>query len=304
MTTGEVARVRACFVVNPAAGRGKGRTTWQTIAALAADHGATVHFTERPGHAVDLARRAADGGYDRVLAVGGDGTINEVANGLFGTGVALGLIPSGTGNDLCRALAVPRTPLDAAKLALTGAPRPIDVGEIEASRYFVNVAGVGFDAEVARATNAYPKYLGGTVPYILGILKTLWRFSPVPMEIDVDGRSYDRKVLLLAVGNAQAYGGGMRILPEAVVDDGLLDICIGGDVGRMEILGLVPKLYSGRHVGHPKVEFARGRRVSIRSSIPVAVHADGDVIGELPKTFIIHPGALPVITGELSGPRN
>lgn len=292
-----MARVRACFVVNPAAGRGKARRTWQAIAPLAADHGATVHFTEGPGHGTDLARRAADAGYDRVVAVGGDGTVSEVVNGLMGTGSALGIIPSGTGNDLCRTLRIPFRAADAAEHALSGATRPIDVGEIEGGRYFINIAGVGFDAEVSRAVNAFPKYLGGTVPYVLGILKTLWRFHPAPMEIDVDGQRYDRKVFLMAVGIAQVYGGGMRMLPDASIDDGLLDICIGGDLGRAEILKLVPKLYSAGHVGHPKIEFARGKRVTVRSPVPVAVHADGDLIGELPKTFLIHPGALSVVSG-------
>lgn len=299
-----MARVRACFVVNPAAGRGKARTTWAGIAPLAAQYGATVQFTERPGHATDLARRAADAGCERVVAVGGDGTISEVANGLIGTGAALAVIPSGTGNDLCRTLNIPRNGVEAAQLALTGDTRAIDVGEVAGGRYFVNIVGVGFDAEVTRATNAFPKYLGGTVPYILGILKTLWRYSPTPMEIDVDGRRYDRKVLLMAVGVAQSYGGGMRILPDAILDDGLFDVCISGDVGRMEVLGLVPKLYSGGHVGHPKVEFARGTQISIRSSVPVAVHADGDVIGELPQTFSIHPGALQVVSGVQPGLRS
>lgn len=293
----EAVPVSSCCIVNPIAGKGKAKAVWSAIAPYAQSLGAQVCFTKGPGDATELARSLAAAGAERVVAIGGDGTVSEVVNGLMGSGACLGVIPGGTGNDFCRVVGIPFAPLPAAQLALTGAAAPMDIGQIEGGRYFFNVAGIGFDAEVARAVNSYPKYLGGTIPYLLGILKTLWRYRPAPMEIEVDGRVYQRKVFLLAVGIAQAYGGGMRVLPDAKVDDGLLDVVIAGDVGRMEVLRLVPKLYKAGHVGHPKVEFTRGRHIRITSPQLVAMHLDGDVVGTLPASFLIHPGALGVITG-------
>lgn len=288
-------------MINPTAGRGSARRVWEQIKDSLDRWGKwEAALTAGPGQAEELARTAAARGFNRVVAVGGDGTLSEVVNGLVGTPVGLGLIPAGTGNDFARVVEIPFHPLRAAELALTRPPRPMDLGYLETTArrtYFLNVAGLGFDAEVAKAVNAFPKYLGGTIPYLLGILKTLWRYTPAPVELEADGRRLDRKVLLAAVGIARAYGGGMLVLPSARLDDGEFDVCIAGEIGRAACLGLVPKLYRGGHVGHPKVEFLRCRELRVQSARPVAVHADGEVVGQLPATFRVHPGALQVIVG-------
>lgn len=284
------------FIVNPTAGRGRGRRLWESFASTLSVFGeSTVWYSERPGHATELARAAADAGYQRVGAVGGDGTLAEVVNGLVGTDTALGIVPGGTGNDFVRGLGVPLEMKSAAELLFTGETRKVDLGKIESGPYFINVAGVGFDAEVARTVNSYPKYLGGTIPYLAGIATTLWRYKPYPVEIELDGTVLRRDIFLVAIGNASSYGGGMKICPDAKIDDGLFSVCIGSDIGRLEVLRLVPSIYSGGHVGHPKVEILTAKHIEIRSPHPVPGMADGELVGAVPLAYDILPGALDLV---------
>jgi diacylglycerol kinase (ATP) len=295
--------VRALIVVNPVAGKGRARRAWQRLeralgGTAAREWQATV--TRGPGHARELARSAAMGGCERVIAVGGDGTICEVANGLAQTDTALGIIPAGTGNDCARTLDIPSDPADALELALTGQPRTIDLGEIETDRgrsYFVNVAGFGFDAEVAWRVSAFPRLVGGTLPYVLGVLRTLGQLRSPRMRIGLDGQSVDGNVLLVAVANGASYGGGMRVAPEAVPDDGLFDVCVIGEISRLGVLRLVPAMYSGGHRSHPAVTFFRCRELRAQSDDGVRCQADGELVGGLPARFRIHPGGLRCVTG-------
>jgi diacylglycerol kinase (ATP) len=209
-------------------------------------------------------------------------------------------VPAGTGNDSSRNLGIPSEPIAAARLALSGPIRPIDLGEIETtqgSSYFVNVAGFGFDAEVSTRVNALPKFVGGTVPYVLGVLQTLWQFRAPSMRITVGERTIERRVFLVAVANCASYGGGMRIAPDAVPDDGLFDVCLVGDLSRLAVLRLVPKMYSGGHRTHPAVELLRCRAVHAQANVRVRCQADGELVGDLPATFTIHAGGLRCVTG-------
>jgi diacylglycerol kinase (ATP) len=285
--------LRVCYIMNPTAGNGRAKRLWEKLAPQAAARGEfAVYQTTAKGEAVQLARQAADRGFECVVAVGGDGTLSEVANGLFGTTARLGLIPAGTGNDFARAVGLFGHPTAALRHIYEGTPHSIDLVQIKGGPVFINVAGVGFDAEVARRVNAYPKFMGGTIPYLWGVLGTLLRYRPVPLEIELDGTSLHRSIFLTALGNAQAYGGGMRITPDAKVDDGWLDICIGAPITLAELGRLLPKIYQGAHVGHPKVEFHRARHVELRSSQGAVLHADGEVLGGLPLTVDLLPGAI------------
>ena len=288
--------MRVCYVVNPAAGRGRTGKLWPLLGQRLKEEGHEfdVLYTGHPREATELARRAAREGYDRVAAVGGDGTACEVGEGLVGTDAALVVVPSGTGNDLRKPLRVPEDPLAAARLAFVGAPRPIDVGQVGA-RYFLNVAGVGFDAEVAREVNRLPKYFGGTIPYLWGVAKKLTSHRSVPMRIVADGRVLEERVYLLALGNGQWYGAGMKITPDAVIDDGLFDVVYAVDFNAWDAILTVPKVYSGAHLGHPKLRQLRARRVEITADQPVAYHIDGEEQGYLPATFVIIPRALQVV---------
>jgi YegS/Rv2252/BmrU family lipid kinase len=257
-----------------------------------------------PGHARELAQAAAREGYQRVVAIGGDGTVSEVANGLAHTPVALGIIPAGTGNDVARNLGIPSDPAAAAALASTGRARPVDLCQVttrDSTTYFVNVAGFGFDAEAAARVDRLPRLVGGTLPYIVGTLQTLWQYRSPDMRISIDGRSFDRRVFMVAVGNCSSYAGGMRIVPGARFDDGLLDVCLVKDLGRFELLRVVPKLYRGGHIGHPAVELYRCRALTADADARVLCHADGEPVGGSPLRFGILPAALQCVTGRAPG---
>jgi diacylglycerol kinase (ATP) len=295
--------VRSLVVVNPVAGNGSAPRVWARVGHALSTGGVAdweCVMSEGKGHARELARAAAKSGCERVVAVGGDGTVCEVANGIARTDTALAIIPTGTGNDSGRNLGIPSDPLAAARLALSGPIRTIDLGEIETpqgSTYFVNVAGFGFDAEVTTRVNAFPKLGGGTLPYVLGVLQTLGQFRSPSMRITLGDRIVERRVFLVAVANGACYGGGMRIAPDALPDDGLFDVCVVSDLSRLEVLRLIPKLYSGRHRSHPAVELLRCREVHAQSTVRVRCQADGELVGDLPASFKIHPGGLRCVTG-------
>lgn len=294
---------RVCFIVNPTAGHGRALKNWKRIEPLAAQLGEfDVKFTERPRHGEELARQAAREGYDRVICLGGDGTLNEVGNGLMGTGAALGVVPTGTGNDWVRTVGIERDPEEACRIAFQGRLMKMDVGLAHGYRHFFNVAGIGFDAEVSRRVNDYGpilKMVGGTLPSLLGIIATLFRFRGAPVRVELDGKAVNpNRMLLMAVGIARYYGGGMKILPDAVIDDGLFEVAWADNLSVPELFKLVGKIYSGDHVGHPQVMITRVRRVSASASQPVAFHLDGDVVGNLPVTFEILPRAIDVVVPE------
>lgn len=288
----------ALVVVNPAAGGGRARQVGVRLGGLWAAAGAQCVSTQAPGHAGRLARQAAERGVERVVVVGGDGTLSDVANGLMGTEVGLGVVPAGTGNDFARAIRVPTRPEQAARLALEGPARWIDLPHIrtrQRSLAFVNVAGCGFDAEVVRRTPAS----GGACTYVLGVLKTLMACRARVLRLTVDGQPLERRVVAVAVANGPRYGAGLLIAPAAVVDDGLLDVCLLGDLGRFELLRLLPGMYRGAHRGHPRVEFFRCRELRAVSIAPggVSCQADGELVGDLPATFSIQPRGLRCVTG-------
>jgi YegS/Rv2252/BmrU family lipid kinase len=292
--------VRALVIVNPVAGNGRAARVWQQVRADVDGlrHSECV-LSERVGHARELAQSAAQAGCERVVVVGGDGTMCEVASGVAHTQTAVAMIPAGTGNDCCRNLGIPSDARAAANLALDGPVRAVDLGEIftaEGSTHFVNVAGFGFDAEVAWRVNAVPKFVGGTVPYVWGVLQTLWHYNAPRMRINLDDHELEQPVYLVAVGIGACYGGGMRIVPDAIVDDGLFDVCVVGNLSRLEVLRLFPKIYSGAHRGHAAVQFFRCRDVRAESLSPARCQADGEQAGDLPASFKIHPGGLQCVT--------
>jgi YegS/Rv2252/BmrU family lipid kinase len=293
-------------IVNPVAGNGSGARIWQRVRSeVDALRAWECVMTERAGHARELAHAACSSGYERVVAFGGDGTICEVANGLAHSDAALCIVPVGTGNDTSRNLRIPDDPLTAAGLAASAAPRLLDLGQIETAHttaYFVNVAGFGFDAEVAWRVNRMPKLIGGTLPYLAGVVQTLWQFRAPRMRVSVDGKLVEGRVFLVAVANNPAYGGGMMIAPEARPDDGVFDVCLVSDLRRIEVLRLIPKLYSGGHVGHPAVTMFRGHEVTADAERAVRCQADGELVGALPARFSIQPGALRCVTGSQAMP--
>jgi len=300
---------RAKIIVNPAAGANSTHRKWPEIRSFIEKTGLSFDYqlTEGKGHAIELAKAAAGDGYRYLVAVGGDGTIHEVANGMLQVSQAaattLGVVFTGTGCDLSRSLGISHDYRQAG-LSLVGDRRKrIDVGLVEyrrdgasAQRYFLNAAGIGFDATVVEATDRLPKYFGGTLPYIVGLVRSFLGYRNKRVTLIIGDRDPEQvTVLSTVVANGRYFGGGMQVAPEARLDDGLFDILIIGDFGKLELLKVFPRVYNGTHIGYPKIRSERGSRVSIGSSERFLLHADGELLGEGPATFSLLPQALEMV---------
>jgi diacylglycerol kinase (ATP) len=291
---------RAFVVVNPAAGGHRTRRLWRTLRDHLVRLGLDFEFAETGGRgaAADLARRAVHDHWPLVVAVGGDGTVNEVVNGLTDeTGRplgALGAIVTGRGRDVCRNLRVASDPAVAARRLVEGEEVLVDLGVVEAEgrhRYFVNAAGAGFDAEVAERAQAWRG--PGTLPYLLGVAGALRGHRPVPATVYLDERpAWTGAMTAAVVANGAYYGGGMMIAPGADPTDGCLDVVVLGDLGRVELLRWLPSVYRGAHLRSPKVAMRRAHTIVIDPTRPVRVHVDGEGIGETPVRMRTCPKAL------------
>jgi diacylglycerol kinase (ATP) len=292
--------VTVVVVANPTAGRGKGAKLIPQVDALlrelAVDH--TMVVCKDGADPERLARQAVDEGADIVAALGGDGQVGLVANGLVGADGALAVIPAGTGNDFAGYLGInAKEPLSAARLVANPNRKRIDVVRVtttERERYFVNVAGAGFDSEVNEHANKVRR-LKGTAKYIYSTFVTLARFKAGRFQVTVDGDSHDLPAMMIAVGNAVSYGGGMHITPGAKADDGELEIVAIGEVSKLDFVRTFPKVFKGRHIDHPKVTVLHGKEVEMSADRPFQVYADGEPVGRLPVSFSVVPGALDVV---------
>ncbi|HLF29249.1 MAG TPA: diacylglycerol kinase family protein [Anaerolineae bacterium] len=296
-------------IVNPASGGGKTGKRWVGLDARMRAEGAqyVVAFTREPGHAEVLARDAALAGAQTVIVVGGDGTLNEVVNGLIAedkpaADVALGILPVGTASDFARALGLPRDPLAAAiYLTRQAKSQPLDVGRVDcmrggrpATRYFANIAGLGFDGEVADRVNRSGKS-GGMLTYQLALLRNLAAYRNKRVRLTIDGVTRAGVMNSVVVANARYFGGGMFIAPNAQWDDGLFDVIVLGDFGKFEVVENLPRLYRGTHLSHPKVTELHAREVRVEAQERMFLQAEGELIGEAPASFRILPKTLKVL---------
>lgn len=284
------------LVVNPTSGRGRAGRLAVAVRDRIRSLGAEVEVlaSASPDHATEIASEAA-GRHDVVAAMGGDGMVGFVANGLIGARAALGIVPTGTGNDFAANLGYPRRgALAACGIVAGGTERVVDVGRVVGGRAFVCVAGGGFDSEVNRAANRI-RLLRGTPVYVAAVLRTLAAFRPARFRVTLDEQAMELEGLFVAVGNAASYGGGMRIAPAAVLDDGLFDVCVVGAMGRAALLRQFPRLFKGTHVSHPAVTIRRAREVTIEADREFFLYADGEEVGRLPARLRVEPGALRVV---------
>jgi diacylglycerol kinase (ATP) len=297
----------AIFIVNPAAGAGKTASKWPVLQSGLRDAGLKFDcaLTEAPGHAATLAREAFLKGYELIVAVGGDGILNEVVNGICGDGgekdVTLGIISTGTGSDLIRTLGIPRSPIDACKCLLSPRKITIDIGIVEyvkggqpAKRLFVNMAGVGIDAEIVRATTQRFKKLGGKPAYFAGLLSTMLTYRNVETSIALDGAVETKKVCEVLVCNGRYGGGSMLAAPEADLSDGWFDVMAIKEMGNLELLRCFPTIYKGTHIHNSKVEMKRAKEIEIKPDTPLPLQADGELLGETPVKIRIIPQAINV----------
>jgi len=295
--------------VNPTAGAGRTAKKWPHIMGFLKSSGLRFEhdLTEARGHAIELAKAAAKKGYELVVSVGGDGTINEIVNGLYHADsikdVTLGIICTGTGADYIRTIGIPRHHEAACQRLMNPRKLVVDLGVAEyvddgqtVKRLFVNFAGLGFDAEVVKATTQRFKALGATSAYLMGLLTTFlfYRNKEVPLELD--GVADSRKVCTIIMSNGRFGGGSMLVAPQADPKDGLLDVLIIGDVSKPDLLWSLPRIYRGTHLTHPKVTMKRAREIYMRPGQPMPLQADGELLGRTPARFHVLPAALTLVT--------
>ncbi len=280
------------FIVNPIAGQGAGKIALPEIDRMARVNSLDyiIVNTEHPGHAIDLAREAAMGGLDIVVAVGGDGTSNEVLNGLMQAWnqgyrkTSMGIIGIGRGNDFAYGFGIPPGVPDGFKVIKEGTQRLMDVGcvvggDYPQGRYFGNGVGIGFDAVVGFEALKLT-HLHGFLNYIVAALRTIFLFFNAPMvRIEYEDKQITQPSLMVSIMNGRRMGGGFMMAPEAQPDDGLLDLCIAGQLSRIGILTLIPRFMKGTQATHPQIKMGRASKIhviALNGSLPA--HADGETI--------------------------
>jgi YegS/Rv2252/BmrU family lipid kinase len=301
---------KIAFVVNPHAANGAAAKRWPAIAAqaktLLGDF--DTLFTERSGHAIELARQAAAGGAELVVSVGGDGTMNEVVNGLMAPNsvavnpaTALGQICIGTGGDFRKTTGLPKEP-EAALTWLAGDKTlPLDIGRLdmfdlqdrEIVRYFVNIASFGIGGDLDARVNRTTKIFGGFASFAWGSLVSMLGYKNQPVRLRLDDVDLGERVIFtVAAANGQYFGGGMHPAPNASPYDGWFDVVIMGDIRLVERFATMPKIYKAEHIHHPKVEVRRAKKIVATSAETVLFDVDGETPGRLPATITLLPGAL------------
>jgi len=269
------------FIVNSTAGRGK---TGKKISSLVTSLNAhkidyEIELTKAPKHAAELAQNAIEKGFVNIVSVGGDGTLNEVVNGIMTSGrsteVNLGIIPEGGGNDFAGNFNLSSNIDKAVEILQKFNLRKVDVGKIE-DKYFINALGIGFDARVAVISNSI-KYLNGLPRYLIAVLKALITLKMAEAEITLDNCRFNEPFLLMAIGNGLSTGGGFLLTPEARVDDGLLDICFISKANRRRVLNLLPSAIKGKHLKEPEVVLHQTKKIEIKSEQPLPIYYDGEL---------------------------
>jgi diacylglycerol kinase (ATP) len=300
-------------IINPNAGNGKGKKDLERITGLLEREEIpfSVRFTEKKTEATDLARQAIENGYRKIISVGGDGTLNEVINGIFSQNICptneivVALIPVGTGNDWGRMFGIPLVYEGAIKVIKENKRMLHDIGIItyfnrntKLKRYFINIAGLGFEAMVVSRTNKQKdKGRSNAAIYFYNLLSSLISYRNETAVIEIDGKKSSARVFSINVGNGRYCGGGMRQTPDALPDDGLLDITVIKDMGRFEIIRNLKLLYDGTILSHHKVDGYRSTNLKVNSEAVLYAEADGESLGHTPVEFGIIPSAINIVYG-------
>lgn len=302
------------MIVNPTAGGGRAGRGWRPLSEQLTAAGWThaARLTSRPGEAAELCRSALREGATTIVAAGGDGTLNEVANGFWAPdgsntpvrpGARLGFLPLGTGSDFARSAAVTRD--NAVATLVAGKVAAIDVGRVEFRdlggqpelRYFLNVADLGLGGETALRAKSTPKLLGPLVTYLIAAIRSIIAHRPRLVTLRLDGADpIQAPISMVVVANSCWFGGGMHVVPDAVLDDGQLDVLyIAGAARGALLFNLLPRVYRGKHLGHPMVHHQRAAAVVVESDAHFPLEADGDYLGTTPAAFSVIPRGLWVI---------
>lgn len=284
------------LILNPAANQGRAAKTIPQIQGFFSkwDLKYELAITKKPKEAIALAREASKK-YEVIVAIGGDGTINEVVNGLVGRMTTMGIIPAGAGNDFSKALGLKNDLKENLEIILRGHVRKVDVGKVN-DLYFINILGTGFDALVAESMATRPKYLKGLAAYLWGLAKTLKKYRFTRLKITADGFSEEKEYLMVAAANGEFFGGGFHLTPHASIEDGLLDVLLADKMTRNYLLKNLPKVIKGTHENLPEIKIFKSNKLIIESETELLCEYDGELLrGQKKLDISILPGALKVI---------
>ncbi len=288
-------------IINPASAGGRTLALAPEITERFTSSGREhhIHISAKAGDPPIVARQMLDAGCETIVAVGGDGTINEIVSEIMSHGghAALGIIPSGSGADFVRTLQLPKDIGRALSIILERRTRQVDVGRIAFAsgeqQYFVNVAGLGFDAVVAEFA-IESRMPGSTLPYLASALRAMRVYANMDMRIESEHGVWSGRAASVLFCNAKFFGGGMKIAPMAEIDDGLLDVCILGDLTHIEMIRALPGLFKGKHVSNPKFHHFTATSIKVETQYPARVQADGELFRYTPVTIDVIPGALQI----------
>lgn len=287
------------FIINPVAGNGKGKDQIQVIhqymSVLALDY--SLKISNKIGNVTEITAWGCENGFTDIVTVGGDGTFVEAVNGVdLETDVRLGLIPSGTGNDFARVLNMPKDVASCLDIIVEGRTKLVDVGLINQQR-FINASCMGIDGEIILDTDRIKDKIKGTTAYVLSTLKALTNYKAKKVVINIDGQEMMREIILVAIGNGKYIGGGMKVTPDAEIDDGLFDICIVNKLSKAKLIMLFPSIFKGNHIAiKPTVEMYRGKEVHVEAiEDRLLINADGNIIGTTPAAASIIGNKIKII---------
>ena len=290
------------IIANPISGKGASRHLAERIGTLLSDaeFPNEVLYTTKAGDGETMAAAAVEAGRSGVLACGGDGTFHEVVNGVMsghgGREVTVGVAPSGRCNDFAAALGIPKSATGIRDLILSGRTRPVDLGVVD-GRYYATVATLGFDSTVSQyvADGRVPGFLRGTPSYLYAIFLQLFRYRDVQVDLEGDDFRYSGRVFLAATANTRQYGGNMRIAPNALPEDGKLDVCLVKSVSRCDVVMILPRVFKGGHISHPAVSIHRVTGLKIETQTPMPIWADGERVSQTPAEISVEAGALKLL---------
>jgi YegS/Rv2252/BmrU family lipid kinase len=301
-----VVKVETLVIVNPAAGGGRALRAEAGVAKLLKSrrHQADFSHSQSSEDMRQQAERAIRQGYRYVVALGGDGGFHYVVEALHGTDAVAGFFPAGNGNDIAADLGIPADPLDAAEAFLKAAPRGIDLIRARfrdgRTAHYIGAGGMGLDAEAAHLANTKFKRLPGVTRYLAGAIWEFFNGRTTGLHVEIDGVVWDGRVLFVAVANSTRYGSGVRIAPEAKMDDGLIDVALVQEIGLARLVeAILIVLTSGDLRGFPEVKRYRCKRIVLEAERPAKVHGDGELLGETPVELSVRPRAVQVMTPKL-----
>jgi len=284
-------------ILNPVAGKGKVQKTYQIIKSELEKRGITSAYelSSKKGEIKRLSFKCVERGYERVIICGGDGTVHEVMQGLVNTDVVLGIIPLGTGNDLGRTLGIKKDIPFACSVIEKGQEKRIDVARVNGDNFFAGVGAMGFDSEVAALAEQFKSFAPGILIYILAILAKLLTYKFKRLKLRFNDEEYNGEVLLAAFGNSRFYGGGIKITPQAKIDDGILDLCVIKRLSKLKLLFFLPTVYKGNHIHFPEVNLYRAKKIAVESDTLLNLYGDGEFVSHTPLSIEVIPQALKVI---------